>query len=157
MIGVGYQVTVWLMALSSALMAGTYLAFSMVIMRALARLPEPAGMAAMNQINETILKTAFMPLFFGSTALALGMITAGLLHLGDDQAMRYIAAGSVYVVGMFVVTAAANVPLNNALASADGSDRAEEVWQRYLVQWTRWNSLRTIACLVTLSVCLTLT
>ena len=44
------------------------------------------------------------------------------------------------MIGMFVVTMAFNVPLNNALLRGDAA-----TWQRYLVSWTRWNHVRTLA------------
>lgn len=147
---------VWLMALSSALMAGTYLAFSMVIMRSLARLPALAGMTAMNVINDEILKTAFMPLFLGSSALSFAMIMFGFWHLDEPGAGLVIGAGSAYLLGMFGVTAAANVPLNNALQSAADAKQAPDIWQDYLVRWTRWNSIRAIACVATLGLCIAL-
>lgn len=147
---------VWLMALSSALMAGTYLAFSMVIMRSLARLPGLAGMTAMNTINDEILKTAFMPLFVSSSVLSFAMVIFGFWHVDEPGAGLVIGAGGTYLLGMFGVTAGANVPLNNALQSAADARDAPDVWQDYLVRWTRWNSIRTIACVATLALCIAL-
>ena len=46
---------------------------------------------------------------------------------------------------MFVVTMAFNVPLNNALLR--GGERDADTWRRYLVEWTRWNHVRTVASL----------
>ena len=47
---------------------------------------------------------------------------------------------------MIGVTAAANVPLNNALdrVDADSAD-GERLWQHYLSRWTAWNHVRTVA------------
>ena len=56
-----------------------------------------------------------------------------------------ILGGLIYVLGMFVCTAACNVPLNNALDAVDPETaEAAEVWQMYLQRWTRWNHLRTV-------------
>jgi len=45
-----------------------------------------------------------------------------------------------------LVTAAGNVPRNNALAKidADTVDPAGE-WSRFAIGWTRWNHVRTVA------------
>lgn len=52
----------------------------------------------------------------------------------------------VYLAGCFGVTAAANIPLNNALTRIDpDADSATNEWCKYLVRWTRWNHVRTVA------------
>lgn len=135
----------WLSALSCGLMAGLYFAFSAFIMRALGRIERGAGMAAMNAINVDIQRSLFMPLFLGSTLLATILVVVALFDLRAPYAPATLAGGAIYVVGMFVVTMIRNVPLNNALAAAGGSNA--NVWARYLAQWTRWNHLRTIASL----------
>ena len=150
-------VLTWIMTLSSALMAGTYLAFSMVIMRSLATLGTAKGVEAMNAINRTILKTAFMPLFFGSTIISALMVIAGLWHWGEPGANRAIGGGLVYFIGMFVVTAAGNVPLNNRLDEVEGDGtEAHNMWTLYLSRWTRWNTVRTMACTLTVIICIDL-
>ncbi len=47
------------------------------------------------------------------------------------------------------MTAAFNVPRNEALASVrvDGADAAAH-WSSFLVSWTAWNHVRTVAALV---------
>jgi uncharacterized membrane protein len=47
---------------------------------------------------------------------------------------------------MFVVTMAFNVPLNNQLQASQAAD-VEATWRRYMVSWTRWNHVRTLASL----------
>ncbi len=147
----------WILAVSSGLMAGTYLAFSGFIMRSLASLGTAQAIAAMNAINEKILGSSFMPIFFGSTLVAAGLSLAGLWHWGEAGADRAFTGGLVYIVGMFVITAARNVPLNNALARVSGSgEEAARTWADYLRRWTRWNTLRTVASVVTLIICIDL-
>jgi uncharacterized membrane protein len=62
----------------------------------------------------------------------------------------YLLAGSLfYLVGTFLVTIVFNVPLNDALANATpNSTSGAELWAKYLVQWTNWNHIRTIAALL---------
>lgn len=138
----------WLLiatALANALMAGVYFAFSAFIMRAFAELEGGAGAGAMNAINRVILRSAFMPLFWGSTLLSLALAVLAALDRSAPGGAAQLAGGALYVVGMFGVTAAFNVPLNNRLIAGEKDDA---VWALYLRDWTRWNHVRTIACLV---------
>ena len=136
----------WTAAVSAGVMAGVYFAFSTFVMSALARLPQSAGVSAMQSINKTILSSPFMPLFFGSTLLSLGAIGLGVWHWGAPGSMFMAVGGAVYVVGMFVCTAAFNVPLNNALwMVGPQSAEAAPLWSTYLHDWTLWNHVRTIA------------
>ena len=147
----------WIMALCSGLMAGTYFAFSGFIMRSFASLGPARAVAAMNAINSIILKSAFMPLFFGSTVIGMLMALLGFWQWGEPGAGLAVVAGLTYVIGMFVLTATANVPLNNALAKISGdSDEAAQAWAHYFNRWTRWNSVRAIASLATLVLCIEL-
>lgn len=139
----------WFCALGCGLLGGLYFAFSAVIMRALQLAGPAAGIASMNAINKHIQRSAFMPFFFGTTLAAAALAVAGLLALDASRALLMIAGGVIYVLGMFVVTMLFNVPLNNALAEVGEPTRAgSAIWADYLVRWTRWNHVRTVACMV---------
>lgn len=145
----------WVMAMASGIMAGVYLTFSVVIMRSLSRLDPAEGIAAMNTINREIVKTAFMPLFFGSTILAVLMIGAGIWLWGNEGATGIVASGFIYFIGMFMVTALGNVPLNNKLDRVEGAGlEAVQVWTEYLSHWTRWNTVRSVACATAMVICI---
>jgi len=140
----------WTAALSSGLIAGIYFAFSVFIMKAFGKIETSQSVAAMNAINETILRSLFMPLFFGSTIISVILIVVALVHWGDTGSGLTLIAGAIYFVGMFVCTVVFNVPLNNVLAGlGEDSANAVEVWSHYLKVWTRWNHLRTVRSLAT--------
>jgi uncharacterized membrane protein len=139
--------TLWFAAIGAGLMAGVYFTFSTFVMTALARLPQAAGIGAMQSINRVILRSPFMPLFFATTLASAALAVLGILRWGEPGALAMLTGGVTYVAGMFLCTAARNVPLNNALdAVAPASAEADAVWSRYLTVWTRWNHVRTIAC-----------
>ncbi|GAB4517300.1 MAG: DUF1772 domain-containing protein [Amphiplicatus sp.] len=139
-------VLLWLSAIGCGLVAGLYFAFSTFVMTALGRIDQAAGVAAMNSINAVILKSLFMPLFFGTTAAALALAAIAIFRWSAPGAPAMLAGGALYVLGMFVVTVVFNVPLNNALAAADPAGaEAAPVWARYLKDWTMWNHVRTLA------------
>src|SRR5258707_14664124 len=52
-------------AVRCGLAAGIFYAFSSLVMRALARIPSPAGIAAMQSINVSVVNPWFITAFFG--------------------------------------------------------------------------------------------
>ena len=157
MIESGMTSVVWMMAIASSLMAGTYFTFSMVIMPSLELLPNNDGARVMNAINRKILKTGFMPLFFGSTLLSILMVGLSIWQWEEPTSVYGLVGGLVYFIGMFVVTAAGNVPLNNQLDIAEtNAAQLNNIWNTYLTDWTRWNTVRAVACSVTLVICIAL-
>jgi uncharacterized membrane protein len=136
----------WFSAIGCGLLGGLYFAFSTFIMTALGRIDQAAGIAAMNAINATIMRSLFMPLFLGTSLASLVLAGRSLVHLGEPGALVMLAGGVLYVVGMFAVTMVLNVPLNNALAAVEpASAESAQVWARYLKDWVFWNHVRTIA------------
>ena len=125
-------------ALGCALVGGIFFAFSNFVMRALFRVPPPAGIAAMQAINVTVLNPLFLALFFGAGALCL------LLDFYSFQAPLRLAGALLYLVGTIGVTLAFNVPRNNALARLDPAGSVSD-WRRYVQEWTWWNHVRTLA------------
>jgi uncharacterized membrane protein len=136
----------WFCALGCGLLAGLYFAFSVFIMTALNRLGPTAGAAAMNSINNQILRSLFMPLFLLTSLASLALAVIGAVRWRQPVAWLLVAGGITYVVGMFVVTMIFNVPLNNRLLASRGAE-VDAMWHHYLVRWTRWNHVRTLASL----------
>lgn len=134
----------WFCAIGSGLIAGLFFAFSTFIMTALGRIEPRAGIAAMNAINAVILRSLFMPVFFGTTLASAILVVLAALDFARPGAVTMAAAGVIYVLGMFVCTIVFNVPRNNALAKSDPAG-ADGVWMRYLKEWTFWNHVRTLA------------
>lgn len=145
----------WAGALGSGLMAGTLFAFSSFVMAALANLPAPHAVAAMQSINRVILRSAFMPVFFGSSLVGLALGALAVANWGQPGTPAAAAAGALLVVGLFGCTAALNVPLNNALQRVDAeSAEATAAWRDYRRAWIRWNHLRTAATLAACALCI---
>jgi uncharacterized membrane protein len=137
-------------ALGCGLMAGAFFAFSSFVIKALARLPAPQAIAAMQSINVVAVTPLFMTALFGTAAACLFLAVSASI-LGQQQpGTGYIIAGSLsYVVGTVIVTIVFNVPLNNRLAAVTpASAEAAHVWTEYLRSWTAWNHLRTIGALI---------
>ena len=136
----------WPAAVGCGVMAGVYFAFSAFVMVALDRVGQAQAIAVMNAINIVIVKSPFMPVFLATTLASAALAVMALLRWNQSAALVMLAGGVLYVFGMFIVTVACNVPLNDALAAVDPSGpAAAEVWARYLKDWTFWNHVRTVA------------
>jgi len=126
-------------AVGAGLIAGTFFIFSAVIMPALAKGNPDHDMQTMRTINEVILRSPFM-FVFGATAL-LGVLLPVLAGVNRSPQFGWlVAAGALYLVGVFGVTAVFNVPLNDRLM---GNGLIS--WSDYLRLWVPWNHVRTLA------------
>jgi uncharacterized membrane protein len=139
----------WCSAIGCGLMAGVYFAFSAFVMTSLARIAPSAGIAAMNSISVEIVRSLFMPIFMGTTLTAAVLAGIAIFRWSEPGSIAMLAGGLLYVVGMFIVTAVFNVPLNDVLATVDPSSaEGASIWARYIQDWTMWNHVRTVASTV---------
>ncbi len=139
-----FTVITVLCALGAGLTAGIFYAFSTFVMAALARLPPPEGIAAMNAINVTVINPWFMAVFMGTPLLCVAAAILALLNWSAPGSATILVAALLYVAGSFLVTIIFNVPLNNALAAVSpASPEGAALWTRYLSDWTFWNHVRT--------------
>lgn len=137
-----------LCAVTCALSAGFFFAFSACVMKALGKLAPAEGIAAMQSINVAVINPWFMGLFFGTLVACVLAIVVAFLQWHDPRAAWWLAGGSFYVLGTFGVTIVCNVPRNNALAVvAPVSAEAARLWSVYLREWTAWNHVRLAAAL----------
>lgn len=138
-------------ALGSGIVAGIFYGFSSFIMKALGKLPPHEGIAAMQSINIVVINPVFFLAFFGTALLSLILGVYALMQWGTAVAALLLAGALFYLVGCILVTVAFNVPLNNRLAKVEpASAEGAELWQDYLVRWTSWNTVRTVAPSVSL-------
>lgn len=142
-----------LAAVGSGMLAGLYTIFSIAIMPGLADQQPEAGMRAMQAINVRILNPLFLLLFMGAPVVGILAAVLGAVRRDDfDAAWAWwlLVAGAVLVdIGSLVVTMVANVPRNNTLVALDpASPEAEAGWGTYLREWTRWNHVRAVGCVL---------
>jgi len=86
-------------ALGCGLMAGLFFAFSVSVMKALARLPSAEGIAAMQSINVAIINPVFLAAFIGTAAACVLVMIAWLLRWHDPGAVYLLIGGALYLVG----------------------------------------------------------
>jgi uncharacterized membrane protein len=130
-------------AVGCAVSGGVFFAFSAFVMPALGRLPKPQAIAAFQSINRMAVTPALMIVLFGT---ALACVAVGIWAIAGDGSSGWLLAGcSLFLAGAIVVTIAANVPLNDSLATVDpGSAGAADAWASFQRRWTAWNHVRTV-------------
>jgi len=149
---------VFVSALGGGLMAGFFFAFSVLVMKALSALPPAQGISAMQSINIVVINPWFMTPFLGMAVLSGVLISMVIFRWQETNSVYIFAGGLLYLLGTLGVTIAFNVPRNEALAAVvPDSTEGARLWASYLIEWTRWNHVRTIAALassVTLTIAL---
>lgn len=142
----------FLAAIGSGVVGGVFFAFSNFVMAALARLPVPSGIAAMNSINVTVITPTFMTALFGTGLICLVLIAAVLFGWSQPGSYWLLAGAVIYFVGNPLVTMVFNVPLNDALAAVDPeSANGAAVWANHLNQWVMWNHVRTVTAIASMA------
>jgi len=140
-------------ALGCGLVAGVFFAFSVFIMKGLARLPAAQGMAAMQSINVTAITPLFMLALFGTGLACVALAVSSLFTWDEPFAVYLLIGGILYLVGVILPTIVYHVPRNDALAAAEpNSADAAKLWARYLAEWTAWNHVRTATALAAAAV-----
>ena len=138
------RVVLLLSMVTAGLSAGLFFAFAYAVMPGLARAGDRTLVTAMQGVNVAILNPLFLVVYLGP--LVFGAATAVAL-LGDGQGDVLgwtIASVAIYLIGVIVVTAAFNIPLNNALDAAGDTDHAA-ARHAFESRWNRYNVLRTVA------------
>jgi uncharacterized membrane protein len=125
---------------TTGLMAGVYLAFSIAVLPGIARTDDNTFVASMRGMNAAILNPVFAlvfggPLVFGVVAIAT--------RLPDGDDISSIAAALSLYVATLVITGVVNVPLNNRLDSTEPPEDARALFEK---PWVRWNVVRTVLC-----------
>lgn len=123
----------------NGVMAGIFYAFSNSVMPGLGTMDPAHAAEAMRGINRKILNPAFLPLFTLAPVASAGAGVLLLVAGRTGAATLFLAAAAVYALGVFLPTAALNVPMNNAL------DAGRLDWPSYAPRWTRWNTFRAVA------------
>ncbi|MFD7325800.1 DUF1772 domain-containing protein [Streptomyces sp. NPDC059875] len=122
---------------ATGLIAGVWFAYVCSVMPALGRSDDRVFVEVMRNINDVIQNPVFFTPFFG--ALILTAIAAWQLR--GTAAKIWVLAALVLYAAVFVVTAAVNVPLNDALAAATDPVRARADFE---TPWVAWNLVRAV-------------
>jgi len=144
------------LTIAYAMLGGVFLAFSDFIMRSLRNTSGTGGIEAMQIINREVFHWVFMVAFIGLAPISLVLLGYASFSLTGSGAILLRLAAISYLVGVFGITIARNVPLNTTLDGMDlTAESTRQFWLAvYVPDWTFWNSARTFASLLTSGLCL---
>ena len=130
------------------MMAGLFISFSTFMMKAFGSLEDAEGIRAMQAVNRFIVRPSFLLVFLGTAVAAIA--ATFIAYVADGPWKLSAFAAAVYVAACVLSTIAFNIPLNNRLATTDPlTTQGHEFWRQYLDEWTRWNHVRSVACVIT--------
>jgi uncharacterized membrane protein len=140
-------------AVLTALIAGLFYAYSCSVVLGLGKLSDAEYLKSMQSINREILNPVFFMSFMG-TAVLLPVST--FVYRAQSPAFIFLLLASVvYLIGVFGVTAAGNVPLNDQLDKFDIADATVEAVKRmresFEARWNLLNNIRTACSVVTVT------
>ncbi len=132
--------------ISITLTSGLFLTFSDFLMRSFNRATPIDGIEVMQVLNREIWKSITMALLWGNLFLSVGLATYAWLNQMGQVSLLMICGAALYIIGVHVLSFAANVPMNNRLDCMDlRSAEAQAYWQQaYVPRWVFWNWLRAI-------------
>lgn len=133
-------------ALGSAIFAGVFFAFSVLVMPSLARTAVAPAVGVMQRINVAALRPAFLLPFLG-TAVGCAAVAGWALVGSSGAAAGYLITGGVlYLLGDFGLTIGYHVPRNESLDRVDPAGPAAAAsWHAYHGGWIRLNHVRAAA------------
>jgi uncharacterized membrane protein len=134
--------------LFTGIMAGLFFAYSFSVTAGLGKMSDKCYIQSMQSINREIQNPVFFLVFFGVMVL-LPICT--YFNYKPETLLRFywlLFATCIYIIGVFVVTATINVPLNTNLDAFDVRLKSEAEFRQkrmeYEPLWNRWNRFRTL-------------
>ncbi|MFS4470206.1 DUF1772 domain-containing protein [Chryseobacterium sp. T20] len=130
-------------AVLTALIGGLFYAYSCSVVLGLGKLSDTEYLKAMQNINREILNPVFFMSFMG-TVIFLPLST--FLLRGQQPVFIFLLLATLaYLIGVFGVTVAGNVPMNDTLDKFDISGSTAEVVRKMRENFeNRWNFLNNI-------------
>ncbi|MEY8758898.1 chryseobasin maturation helper ChrI [Chryseobacterium tongliaoense] len=130
----------------TALIGGLFYAYSCSVVLGLGKLSDVEYLKAMQSINREILNPVFFLSFMG-TAVMLPLSTF-LYRAQSPVFILLLLAAIIYLIGVFGVTVAGNVPMNDQLDQFNITDSTMEaikkVRENFENRWNFLNNIRTI-------------
>jgi uncharacterized membrane protein len=140
-------------AVLTALIGGLFYAYSCSVVLGLGKLSDTEYLKAMKSINREILNPVFFMSFMGTAAL---LPVSAFLFRGQQPVFIFLLLATLaYLIGVFGVTVAGNVPMNDALDKFDISnstaDAIKQMRENFENRWNFLNNIRTVFSVVSIT------
>ena len=136
----------------TGLMAGLFYAWSISVTPGLAKIGDESFLQAFQAMNRAILNPVFFIAFMGLIVLLPLVLYLNFNPSGGRQFWFILSATILYLGGVFLITAAGNVPLNNELEALTISAMSAEQMQNFRLgfeqKWVRLNTIRTFCSIL---------
>jgi uncharacterized membrane protein len=134
------------------LAAGLFYSYSCSVVNGLGKLDDKEYLLSFQSINREIINPVFMLSFMGS--LIVLPIAAWMTYKNGAAPSFYflLAAAIVYAVGVFGITMAGNVPLNNMVDKFDIGNASVEALRSMRDKFeNKWNTLQHVRTLANIT------
>ncbi|AKU16299.1 DUF1772 domain-containing protein [Luteipulveratus mongoliensis] len=129
--------------LTTGLMAGLYLTFSIAVMPGLSATDDRTFVLAMRSMNIKILNGWFAIIFGGP--IVLGILALVVVAVGSHkEALPWLIAAVVLYAATLAITFGINIPLNDKLEATKAIEEARKLFED---KWIRWNVVRTVVAI----------
>tara|TARA_B100001559_G_C16363872_1_gene558715 strand:+ start:50 stop:544 length:495 start_codon:yes stop_codon:yes gene_type:complete len=156
------QISLLLSIIFCSLVAGLLFGFAVVVMPGIAKLTDKGYLLAFKHMDGIIQNNQplFVLVWAGSILSVLATLILGMMNLSGMHLYLLLVASVLYLFGVQLPTFRFNIPLNNSLQSLDiqALNESELTSSRteFEAPWNRWNRMRTINAILSVSVLLLL-
>ena len=156
------HVALVLTILLCSLVAGLLFGFAIVVMPGIAKLADKEYLLAFKHMDGIIQNNQplFILVWAGSILSIIITLILGIMNLSGAQTYLLIFASTLYLIGVQLPTFRFNIPLNNSLQNLDieSLEESEAASSRdgFEIPWNRWNIIRTVNAILTVSILLLL-
>jgi uncharacterized membrane protein len=143
-----------------SLVAGLLFGFAIVVMPGIAKLTDKEYLLAFKHMDGIIQNNQplFVLVWAGSILSVMATLVLGMLNLSGSDVYLVFFASILYLFGVQLPTLRFNIPLNNSVQRLDveGLEESGAALSRagFEQPWNRWNQLRTVNAVGTVSILL---
>ena len=143
-----------------SLVAGLLFGFAIVVMPGIAKLTDKEYLLAFKHMDGIIQNNQplFVLVWAGSILSVMATLVLGVLNLSGSDVYLVVFASLLYLFGVQLPTFRFNIPLNNSVQRLDieGLEESEAALSRagFEQPWNRWNQIRTVNAVGTVSILL---
>ena len=143
-----------------SLVAGLLFGFAIVVMPGIAKLTDKEYLLAFKHMDGIIQNNQplFVLVWAGSILSVMATLVLGMLNLSGSDVYLVAFATILYLFGVQLPTFRFNIPLNNSVQRLDieGLEESEAALSRagFEQPWNRWNQIRTVNAVGTVSILL---